>query len=120
MKRNTYGNVLKEMETEKLDVLKEIVMVGYPAGVSSTPMEYPILRKGYLASVPSDNYANNGGFVDINAVGGSSGSPLFLKGENARLIGVINATVMDNPLSSANLGVYIDAYKLLEVREKDE
>ena len=60
--------------------------------------------------------ANNGGRVDIEAVGGSSGSPIFIKGENSRMIGVINKTVMDNPFSSANIGEYIDAYKLLELR----
>ena len=36
-------------------------------GVSSAPLEYPILRLGVLASAPSDNYANNGGYVDIAA-----------------------------------------------------
>lgn len=92
-------------------------MVGYPAGRSSTPMHYPLIRSGCLASAPEDNYANNGGYVDIEAVGGSSGSPIFIKGENAKLIGVINKTVMDNPVSSANIGVYIDAYKLLVINE---
>ena len=112
--------VVTEEEAEEIDVLKEVFMIGYPAGVSSAPMEYPILRLGVLASAPCDNYANNGGYVDINAVGGSSGSPLFLIDGKVKLIGVINAAVMDNPLSSANLGVYIDAYKLLEVNVKEE
>ena len=49
-------------------------------------------------------------------MGGISGSPIFIKGESSKLIGVINVAVMDNPLSSANLGVYIDAYRLLEVQ----
>ena len=93
-------------------------MPGYPGGSFSTPMNYPLFRKGWLASPPSDNFANGNGFVDITASGGSSGSPLLLCGENAKLIGILDRTVMDNQQSSADLGVYIDAYHLLKFKEE--
>lgn len=111
------SNVVTEEELKKIDVLQEVVMLGYPGGSFSTPMNYPLFRKGWLASPPSDNFANGNGFVDITASSGSSGSPLLLCGANVKLIGILNKTVMENQQSSADLGMYIDAHHLLNLED---
>ena len=111
-------NILKKEELNNIDAVSEVIMAGYPAGVYSSPFVYPVLRKGNLAAAPSDNIVNQKGYADIASVGGSSGSPLLLYGENAKLIGIINQTVMENPFSSADLGIYIYSYNLFDLKDK--
>lgn len=114
----TEKNILTEQELNDIEALHEVMMIGYPSGVFSAPFVYPLLRKGCLALPPKENYKNGYGFADITAVGGSSGSPLFLNQKKAKLIGIVNQTVMENPLSSAHLGLYIDAYQILKFKKK--
>lgn len=103
-------NTVTEQELKNIKVLSEVVMAGYPAGMSSSVFNYPILQKGHLASDPGD--ASDNRFVDITTVGGSSGSPLILCGSNPRLIGIMSRAVVENPLSSANIGIYTEACRL--------
>lgn len=107
------SSILTEDKLQELEILTEIALIGYPGGLTSSPMRYPFLRTGRLASAPSDNRSNGGGYVDITAVGGSSGSPILLNGGTAKLIGIMNQVV-----PSAEFGVYIDAYHLLRLKEQ--
>lgn len=110
-------NILTEAELKDIQILSEVIMVGYPSGCSSTHGCYPIFRKGYLASKPEDNFENEIGYVDIVSTPGSSGSPLFLN-NSSKLIGIMSKVVMENPLSSADLGMYVDGYHLLELKKE--
>lgn len=101
-----------------IDAVSEVIMAGYPSGTFSSPFVYPILRKGTLASAPADDIVPQKGYVDIASVGGSSGSPLLLVDENTGLLGIMNQSVMENPISSANLGIYIYAYNLLDLKNE--
>ena len=108
--------ILTEKDMKETDILDEVLMIGYPGGVSSSLWEYPIFQKGCLASAPGD--ASDEKYVDITTAGGSSGSPLLLLGGKPKLVGIMSRTVTENLISSANLGIYSEAYHLLELKEK--
>jgi hypothetical protein len=64
---------------EKLDAAREVLMVGYPIGMSDEIHNLPIIRKGIVASIPHLDF--NGkpeGLVDMACFPGSSGSPIVL------------------------------------------
>lgn len=68
-----------EEQLDDLSALEEIVMVGYPLGLSDTSNNLPILRKGISATHPSYDFCGRKEFlVDIACFPGSSGSPVFL------------------------------------------
>ena len=70
-------------ELKKLDYNEEIFMVGYPRGLCDNVNGYPIFRKGTTASHPYIDFQGKREFLaDITNVGGSSGSPVFLKKAN--------------------------------------
>ena len=65
-----------------LSALEEVVMVGYPIGISDDRNNFPIFRKGYTASHPAIDFNRNGiGLVDMACFPGSSGSPIFILNE---------------------------------------
>ncbi len=70
-------------DLEALDYMEEIFMVGYPRGLSDNVNGYPIFRKGTTASHPYIDFQGKREFLaDITNVGGSSGSPVFLRKAN--------------------------------------
>ena len=111
----TAERILKKEELLNVETLSEVVMVGYPSGITSSIWKYPIVQKGTLASAPCECSEN---YVNISAVGGSSGSPLLLLGETPQLIGVMSQTVLENPVSSANIGIYTPGYHILDLCKK--
>lgn len=63
-----------------LSILEDVVMLGYPIGLSDNINNTPIARTGSTASQPKLDYLGHKDFlVDIAAFPGSSGSPIFLK-----------------------------------------
>src|SRR6185295_17168560 len=71
-----------EEQLKKLSALEDVVMVGYPIGLSDMANNFPIIRKGITASHPySDFNAKPWGAVDIASFPGSSGSPVLLLNE---------------------------------------
>ena len=57
-------------------------MIGYPNGLMDRVHNLPIVRRGTTATHPSIPF--NGlrqGLVDIETVGGSSGSPIFIRND---------------------------------------
>lgn len=57
-----------------LSALEELVMVGYPIGLSDTRNNYPIFRKGYTSAHPAVDFNDDGiGLVDMACFPGSSG-----------------------------------------------
>lgn len=71
-------------DLEKLNVLEDIVMVGYPNGLTDSFNNVPILRKGVTATHPFFNYNGEPNFViDAACYPGSSGSPVFILNEGS-------------------------------------
>ena len=64
---------------EKLDALEEVVMIGYPIGLSDMYNHKPVIRRGITATHPRNNYQGKKEILlDIAAFPGSSGSPVFI------------------------------------------
>ena len=67
---------------KELSALEELVMVGYPIGLSDTRNNYPIFRKGYTSAHPAVDFNDDGiGLVDMACFPGSSGSPIYILNE---------------------------------------
>jgi V8-like Glu-specific endopeptidase len=63
-----------------LSILEDVVMIGYPIGLSDYVNNNSIARTGATASQPKLDYQGTQEFlIDIASFPGSSGSPVFLK-----------------------------------------
>lgn len=68
-----------DLELTDLSAIEEVIMVGYPKGLSDDINDLPIVRKGFTATPVYFNYKNQGRFLlDIPIYPGSSGSPVIL------------------------------------------
>ena len=93
-----------------------LIVFKYPGSIKNTAFAYPIVSKGTLAVPPRDNLANDEGYINMATVGGHSGSPLLLKIEKGyALLGILTQSLMETPLSSADIAMYVDAYRLLDL-----
>ena len=74
----------------------DIWFVGYPENRYDVKNNLPLLRKGYIASLPKVDFNSEKHFiVDAQVFQGSSGSPVFTPiGNEFKLIGVITATMI--------------------------
>ncbi len=72
-------NIPNQDELESLDVINDVVMVGYPNGLIDKFNLLPLCRAGKTAFHPALDF-NGGkyGIVDMACVPGSSGSPIFI------------------------------------------
>ena len=69
-----------------LDVLQQIVLIGYPIGIWDAANNFPISRQGIAATDPNQNYNGKPEFlIDAACFPGSSGSPVFQFNEGAYL-----------------------------------
>jgi hypothetical protein len=77
--------LLSEMENDPdLDVLQQIILVGYPIGIWDAVNNMPVSRQGITATDPNLNYNGKSEFlIDAACFPGSSGSPVFLYNEGA-------------------------------------
>lgn len=68
-----------EQQLEQLSCAEQVMMVGYPNGLSDEVNNYPIFRKGITATHPFIDYNGKKEFViDMACFPGSSGSPIFM------------------------------------------
>jgi hypothetical protein len=68
-----------DIELNNLSAIEEVIMVGYPKGLSDDINDLPIVRKGFTATPVYFNYKNQVRFLlDIPIYPGSSGSPVIL------------------------------------------
>lgn len=66
-------------QSENLEPVEDILLVGYPNGLWDERNNMPLVRKGITASAPYLNYNGKKEFViDAACFPGSSGSPVFL------------------------------------------
>lgn len=63
----------------ELNAIEDVVMFGYPIGISDEVNNFPLFRKGITASHPAVDFNGKGiGAVDMACFPGSSGSPIFV------------------------------------------
>lgn len=66
-------------QLKELTAVEDVLMVGYPIGISDRTNNYPIFRKGITATHPAIKYEGRDEFmIDAACFPGSSGSPVFL------------------------------------------
>jgi hypothetical protein len=76
--------VSKDDPDPDLDVLQQIVLIGYPIGLWDSANNLPISRQGITATDPNQNYNGRQEFViDAACFPGSSESPVFQFNESA-------------------------------------
>lgn len=66
-------------ELQQLDVLEDVIFVGYPEDAYDQKNNLPVIRKGTTASLPWVDYEGRSEFlIDASVFPGSSGSPVFI------------------------------------------
>lgn len=76
--------IYNEEKLMELSAVEDILMVGYPIGLSDTINHYPIFRRGITASHPAIDFNEQGiGLIDMACFPGSSGSPIFIVNEGS-------------------------------------
>lgn len=75
----TKENIPTENDLLNLKAMEEVIMVGFPLGLSDDVNNLPLLRKGVTASHPAINFQGKKDFViDMACFPGSSGSPVMI------------------------------------------
>jgi hypothetical protein len=70
---------MKRNDVRELDVVEEIVFVGYPNGIFDSRNLLPVFRRGMTATPFAIDYEGEPAFlVDASVFPGSSGSPVFI------------------------------------------
>lgn len=78
------GLIPTEHQLNDLAALEEVIMIGYPIGLSDSYNHKPILRKGTTATHVKNDYQGEKDFlIDIACFPGSSGSPILILNEGA-------------------------------------
>jgi hypothetical protein len=73
-----------ETQLQDLTALEEVLMIGYPIGLSDNYNHKPILRRGTTATHVKNDYQGKKDFlIDIACFPGSSGSPILILNEGA-------------------------------------
>jgi len=109
-------SMLKKGELKEVEVLQEVVMLGYPGSMKNTAFAYPIVSKGTLAVPPRDNLTDDEGYINMATVGDHSGSLLLLKIDKGyALLGILTQSLMEKPLSRADIAMCVDTYRLTEL-----
>ena len=91
-----YEEMLADFTEEGLDPGLDVWFVGYPDNRYDSTNNLPLLRRGYISSIPKVDYNSQKQFIiDAQVFQGSSGSPVFAPiGRNYKLIGVVSATMI--------------------------
>lgn len=96
--KHIHAEFFEPIAPEKLFPGSEVSFIGYPDNRFDVVHNLPILRKGYLATLPTVDF--NGlkqVLIDAQVFPGSSGSPVFVVVEGRyRLLGVVTQTMIKN------------------------
>ena len=94
--RNLGNDLLKPIDYEKVAVGSEIIFVGYPQNRYDVVNNLPLIRKGWIASMPNVDFNGKGQIViDAQIFQGSSGSPVFVHWDGEySLLGVVSQTMI--------------------------
>lgn len=90
------SNLLKPIDYEKVAPGSDVIFVGYPDGHYDTANNLPLIRKGWIASMPNVDFNGKGQIViDAQIFQGSSGSPVFAHWDREySLLGVVSQTMI--------------------------
>lgn len=73
-----------EEQLSQLSAMEDVVMIGYPIGISDNYNHKPIIRRGITSSHPNKNYQGKKEILlDMACYPGSSGSPVFILNQGA-------------------------------------
>lgn len=76
--------IYSDEQLKELSMMEEVVMVGYPIGLTDTVNNLPLFRKGITSSHPAFDFNRSGvGVVDMACFPGSSGSPILIVNEGS-------------------------------------
>lgn len=94
--RNLHGEFIEPIDFSRLLPGSEVLFIGYPDNRFDTAHNLPILRKGFLATLPSVDFNNlKQVLIDAQVFPGSSGSPVFVVMDGQyRLLGVVTQTMV--------------------------
>lgn len=108
--------ILKNSDASELSPIEDIIMIGYPNGLSDEKNNKPIIRKGITATSYNLDYNGKKEFmIDVACFGGSSGSPVFLRKTVLGKEKISNGVSIGLSLSYALLGVlYAGAIKTVD------
>lgn len=88
-------------QLEELSAVEEVLMVGYPIGLSDRVNNFPLIRRGITATHPSVDYQGKSkGVIDAACFPGSSGSPVlivnqgFYGGKSGTVVGGTRAILL--------------------------
>lgn len=101
--RNLTLDMISDFSEEDFVPGLDIWFVGYPANRFDVSNNLPLLRKGYVSSIPKVNFNSKEEFViDAQVYQGSSGSPVFaaINGK-FKLIGVVTQTMIRHGMLQA-------------------
>ena len=80
----TENLIWNNLKLEELNVIEDVIMVGYPTGLWDMKNNLPLFRKGITSSHPAIDFnEENIGVVDMACFPGSSGSPIFIFNEGS-------------------------------------
>ncbi len=110
--KNLTDELMPDFEHERLLPGNDVWFVGYPANRFDTSNNLPVLRRGYIASIPKVDFEGREEFlIDAQVFPGSSGSPVFTSiGDQFKIAGVVSQTMVKNEQlqaipTGASLGV---------------
>ena len=94
--RNLGDDLLNPIDYEKVAVGSEVIFVGYPENRYDVVNNLPLIRKGWIASMPNVDFNGKGQIViDAQIFQGSSGSPVFVHWDGKySLLGVVSQTMI--------------------------
>lgn len=94
--KSLFPEMLSDFSEGDLLPGEDVWFVGYPENRFDTAHNLPILRRGYIASIPTVDFNSQKQFViDAQVFPGSSGSPVFAPlGGKFKLVGVITQTMI--------------------------
>lgn len=96
--KNLDDTIITDFDHERLLPGNDVWFVGYPENRFDTKNNLPILRRGYIASIPKVDFEGRSEFlIDAQVFRGSSGSPVFINlGGKFKLVGVVTQTMIKN------------------------
>ena len=108
-------NIMTKKELREINILSEVLTMGYPAGLSSTHHSFPLFKKGYISSIPRDFEEDGEGYLDLCVNNGMSGAPVILNDSPLKLLGVLIQNISDRKNPTSGTTIYVAADKVLEM-----